>query len=246
VSSCHVKTSMSNRQKPPAEFDGFADDYQALLRDPLREKFTRDNEFFFERKLEVIQEFFDRAHLNTRELKWLDVGCGRGDLLRSGSHRFGGVAGCDPSERMLQSCHGFDVRHQVSEERLPFDDSTFDFITAVCVYHHVPKPRRAALTLEMKRLLGPRGVICIIEHNPFNPVTRLIVSRSPIDADAQLLRPAEAKKLLAETGVEVVRSVYFLLFPQRLYRRFAYVERSLSATPLGGQYAVFARNDVAA
>jgi SAM-dependent methyltransferase len=236
---------MANERKPPAEFDGFADDYEDLIRDPMREKFTRDNVFFFQRKIQVVRDFFKRRQVNTQTLSWLDVGCGRGDLLRAGHGLFASAAGCDPSEKMLQTCAGFEVRHQTAEERLPFEDASFDFITAVCVYHHVPPDRRISLTLEMKRLLKPRGVICIIEHNPINPITRLIVSRSPVDADAQLLRLSEANRLLINARVKIVGSTYFLLFPQTLYRQFAPVERLLSFLPFGDQYSVFAQNDAA-
>src|SRR5262245_7523213 len=176
---CHPKKNMANGRRPPAEFDGFADNYEDLIRDPMREKFTPDNAFFFQRKIQVVGDFFKRRKVNTQGLSWLDVGCGRGDLLRAGRGLFASAAGCDPSEKMLQTCDGFEVRHQTAEEQLPFEDASFDFITAVCVYHHVPPDRRISLTLEMMRLLKPRGIICIMEHNPINPITRLIVSRSP-------------------------------------------------------------------
>jgi SAM-dependent methyltransferase len=141
---------------------------------------------------------------------------------------------------MLKSCADLDVRHQPVLEALPFDDRTFDFVTAVCVYHHVPADRRPLFTAEVFRVLRPKGVFCIIEHNPINPVTRLIVSRTPVDADAKLLTAKETKRLLSTSVSRVLASRYFLLFPERL-KFLIPVEDRLRRIPIGGQYAVFAQ-----
>jgi len=228
------------REKPPA-FDNYANDYDALIHDPIRDKFASGSQFFFKRKLEVIQSFFERTGMHSEQLDWLDVGCGQGDLLRLGRNSFKSVAGCDPSQGMLKSCEGLQVRHQLEMEKLPFDDRAFDFITIVCVYHHVPLERRSMLTAEAVRLLRPGGMLCIIEHNPRNPVTKLIVSRTPVDADAQLLTAAEAGRLLSQAGCKALETRFFLLFPERLHRFTRSLEDTFRAMPFGGQYAVFGR-----
>src|SRR5207244_12771269 len=113
----------------------------------------------------------------------------------------------------------------------------FDFIPAVCVYHHVASDHRPLLTAEALRVLKPRGVFCIIEHNPLNPVTRFIVSRTPVDVDAHLLTANETGHLMSSAGSRVLETRYFLLFPERL--RFALpIEDVLAALPFAGQYAV--------
>ena len=88
-------------------------------------------------------------------------------------------------------------------------------------------------------MLRPGGVFCVIEHNPFNPVTRLIVERTPVDADAILLSVAEARRLAVAAGLLAVERNYFLYFPQALYRYLGGVEAALAKVPLGGQYALF-------
>ena len=45
----------------------------------------------------------------------------------------------------------------------------------------------------MRRVVRPGGLLCIIEHNPFNPLTRLAVVRCEFDRDAVLL-PALAPR----------------------------------------------------
>jgi hypothetical protein len=79
----------------------------------------------------------------------------------------------------------------------------------------------------------------MIEHNPRNPVTRLIVSRTPVDADAILLEAAEARGLTAGAGLAPVELAFFLYFPQTLYRYLGRMEGMLAKVPFGGQYAVF-------
>ena len=73
---------MKESQTQPPQFDAYASGYEDLLRDPLRVKFTRSNEFFFERKVQVIREFYQKIGVSTANLSWLDAGCGQGDLLR--------------------------------------------------------------------------------------------------------------------------------------------------------------------
>jgi SAM-dependent methyltransferase len=225
----------------PAEFDRYAQDYDALLRDPLRDGFAGEKTFFVERKLDVILKFLTSHKQDPRSLRWLDVGCGQGDLLRMGKSFFASVAGCDPSTRMLEACSGLDVSHQPDVASLPFADASFDFVTAVCVYHHVPGEERLRLTREICRVLRSGGLLCVIEHNPWNPVTRIIVSRTPIDADAELLTPARTRKLIASANASPVATEYFLLLPERLFRFLSFTENMLKPIPLGGQYAMFGR-----
>jgi SAM-dependent methyltransferase len=231
---------MSERLEKPTEFDAYADEYAELIRDPIRERFAATNRFFFERKIQVIRKFYRGQGIDTQKLTWLDVGCGQGDLLRLGKTQFASAIGTDPSARMLESCSDLEVRCQPSPESLPFDDNSFDFVTAVCVYHHIPEERRLPFTREVLRLLKPGGIFCVIEHNPLNPVTRLIVSRTPVDADAQLLSARETRRLLASAGSTVVDTQYFLFFPERIHQYLRPLEERLSALPLGGQYSVFA------
>jgi SAM-dependent methyltransferase len=126
-----------------------------------------------------------------------------------------------------------------------YGDAEFDLVTAVCVYHHVPPASRAALTGEVRRVLRPGGIFCMIEHNPVNPVTRLIVSRTPVDSDAILLPTKEARSLAAGAGLAPVEQSYFLYFPPALYRYLGRLETMLAKIPLGGQYALFSRKPAA-
>src|SRR5438045_1060614 len=124
----------------PAEFDQYAAQYRALLRDPIREKFAPGSQFFMQRKWELLESFLRR-----------------------------------------------------------------------------------------------RGV----RPGPWNPATQMIVRRTPVDADACLLRISESGALLASAEFSVIGREFFLYLPESLYRKAGALERCLKGIPFGGQYAVF-------
>ena len=223
------------------EFDRYSGSYEDLLKDPIRDRFMGSGpQFFHLRKRDLIREYFRTRSVDTRGLRYLDIGCGKGELLSLLRDDFHQVAGCDPSPGMLSSSQGMETRVQEDSGKIPFGDAAFDFVTAVCVYHHVPPSSRLALTREAYRVLRPGGVFAILEHNPYNPVTRLIVSRAPVDADAVLLRPSEAREWMRRAGFTCQGPRYFLYFPEPMYRRAGHwLEHLLRGVPLGGQYAIF-------
>jgi SAM-dependent methyltransferase len=230
------------------EFDKYAHSYEDLVQDPIRDLFSGGgSEFFHVRKRDLIRDYFRRRSVNTCSLSYLDVGCGQGELLKLLRDDFGKVCGCDPSSGMISTgelkAKEIDARLQPENGPIPFNDHQFDFVTAVCVYHHVPPEHRRSLTQEVCRVLKPGGTFAIIEHNPYNPITKLLVGRISVDADAILLRPVESRHLLEQQGLTIENQEYFLYLPEALYRHASFLETALSACswiPLGGQYAVFA------
>lgn len=227
-----------------SEFDHYASSYEALLKDPIRDCFGGGgSSFFHRRRCDLIRSYFRRRGVKTHQLSYLDLGCGKGELLRLLRKDFGRLAGCDPSTEMLDSAEGVDKTLQEDPERIPFGDTQFDLVTAAGVLHHVPPKSRLALVREVARVLRPGGAFAVMEHNPYNPATRLIVSRTPVDANAILLPQRETRQLLQAAGLSVAASRYFLFFPEFAYRHVGdSVEGWLRAFPLGGQYAVFGEN----
>jgi SAM-dependent methyltransferase len=222
-----------------AEFDRYARDYEALLDDPMRRRFAAGTAFFHARKWFLLRDFLRQHGCRPLEMDWLDIGCGRGELLAVAGAEFRSAVGCDPSAEMAAAGAG-SVVEMPDAERLPFADASFDLATAVCVYHHASDVQREALAREAARVLRPGGIFCIIEHNPYNPVTRAIVRRSPVDAGARLLAAPVARGYCEKVALKTLTTRYFLYFPERIYAHMAPVERLLERLPAGGQYAVFA------
>lgn len=225
------------------EFDQYSASYDELLSDPIRDRFVgTDSGFFHRRKRDLIRGYFRKSGLDTSEMTYLDVGCGRGELISLLRGDFARVVGCDLSPGMVAHAQGLNVRLQTDPCRIPFDNCEIDLATAVCVYHHVSVNDRVALTREIARVLKPGGTLIIIEHNPYNPVTRLIVSRTPVDRDACLLSARKARALQVDAGLAPAAISYFLFFPEFIYKNWgAAVERGLSMCPLGGQYAAIGK-----
>jgi SAM-dependent methyltransferase len=238
-----VKTMRSSEKVQP-EFDQYADSYAELIDDPIRNRFAHDPLHFHRRKLLLIDRLLKRSGVVASTQRWLDVGCGRGELLGLAGGDFAEAIGCDPSANMLSPGSRFKMHKQPSPVELPFGDGSVDFVTAVCVYHHVHGSARAQLTNEIRRVLTPGGLCCIIEHNPWNPVTRAVVRRCPVDADAELLTARKASMLLQAAGFESPSKEYFLYLPETLFHRMSSMERMLCKIPFGGQYALLARAPV--
>jgi 2-polyprenyl-3-methyl-5-hydroxy-6-metoxy-1,4-benzoquinol methylase len=197
-----------------------------------------DYEFFVKAKARIIKHLaakFDRA----ADVSLLDVGCGIGALHDHLGGRFARICGVDVSEVSIEAAKErhpeFEYRVMVGNE-IPYPSAAFDIVTAINVLHHIDPDAWPDFVLELKRVIRPNGVACIMEHNPFNPLTRLVVLRCPFDKDAHLLGAAQANRLLKAAGFAHVRSSYFLLTPFSSAAAYS-LERWLSVLPLGAQYA---------
>ncbi len=118
---------------------------------------------------------------------------------------------------------------------MTFADGSFDAALAVTALHHVPPDDWDVFVAEMRRVVRPGGLVAIIEHNPWNPLTRLAVARCPLDQNAVLLSAGRASTLLKNAGCHRLADQHFLLLPSasRLARR---LETYSSGLPLGAQY----------
>lgn len=79
----------------------------------------------------------------------------------------------------------------------------------------------------------------MIEHNPWNPATRMIVRRCPVDVDAELMSAPLAKRLMQAGRLRPVRTSNFLFLPEGIYKHLPKIEKVFAKVPAGGQYAVF-------
>lgn len=228
-----------------AEFDAFADGYDAGMHDPIKRLAGSSFDVFVAQKVELVKRWLAARNLAGQETRLLDFGCGTGDFLRSMRAAVPGLdlAGCDVSGEMIEQ-----ARHRWPElasvelrsiegGRLLWKDGAFDVVIATCVFHHVMPAQRAAVIREISRVLKAGGWLLIVEHNPWNPLTRYIVKRAPIDANAILLSSFETRSLLAQSSFQRLSSTFFLFVPPR-FRRLWPLERFLAWCPLGGQYLV--------
>ncbi|MEV6426258.1 class I SAM-dependent methyltransferase [Nocardia sp. NPDC051463] len=97
-----------------------------------------------------------------------DIGCGDArflaDLAARG-HR-GPLVGIDTSPAMVAAAAAVPNVHAVLAyaEQIPFDDNTFDVVTARHMLYHVPDPRAALV--EFRRTTKPGGAVAIVVNHP--------------------------------------------------------------------------------
>ena len=220
-------------------FDAYGGSYQDVVQRSIAFSGLK-HDLFLRAKVRVLSGLF-REHFGTERPALLDVGCGIGamhGLLRPIVDR---LAGCDPSGESLATArsHNEGVAYRQQDgETLPWPDAHVDATLAVCVVHHVPVAGRDGLLAEMRRVTRPGGLVALIEHNPWNPLTRLAVTRCPFDDDAILLGAGEARALLRRGGMRKVVGRHFLMMPSSAAWA-GMVERPFAALPLGAQYVAY-------
>ena len=124
--------------------------------------------------------------------------------------------------------------------RIPFNEFSFEIVFVACVLHHVAQEEHSALLSELRRVLKPRGLIMIYEHNPYNPLTLRAVSTCPFDEHARLIRPAAMKGRLKSNGFRDILTHYRVFFPNAL-RSLRSLEKLIKWIPIGAQYCISAR-----
>ena len=175
-------------------------------------------------------------------MRILDVGCGIGIYQSYLKGRFAEIHGVDVSEKsvaLAREQNPFALYKSFDGGRLPYDDGYFDISFAICVMHHVPPRDWPTFVREMARVTKSGGLVLVYEHNPLNPITRYIVSRSPIDADATLLGRRDIRRLFERGGLSDIRIDSILSLPPK-NALLRLIDASLNTLPFGTQYRLSA------
>jgi SAM-dependent methyltransferase len=223
-----------------AEFDRYTNDYDAMLEESLA-PLGGFNDYYLHRKVSLVEIAVKKAGIRSV----LDFGCGLGGttLMLKKAFPDARVVGVDVSRESIEQAS---LRHSGIEFGCIADDvfiapylGTFDLIYIANVFHHVPLSERTIVMNTLRNMLAPNGKIFFFEHNPYNPMTKWIVSRCKFDRDALLLTAKESRYLLEKAGFKVDRTIYLLFFPHVL-RALAKIELFITWLPLGAQYCVTA------
>lgn len=224
-----------------SQFDAYAADYDAALNRGLSLS-GESREYFATERVKWVSRCL--AELRARPTRVLDFGSGTGgtcpELLRQlDADR---VVGVDASLESLNAARRVHV-----DSRLEFrtiqemvSAGPFDLVYCNGVFHHVQPSERPAVLAGIRRSLVDGGYFAFWENNPWNPATRLVMSRIPFDRDAKLISPPRARSLLARAGFDVLRTDFLFFFP-RLLAALRPLEIRLSRIPAGAQYLVLCR-----
>jgi SAM-dependent methyltransferase len=221
-------------------YDSYRDSYEAEL-DRAVAFSGKSHAYFTQAKAAKLLRLAEHHLGPAIGIDALDVGCGIGLTGRHLERRLGSLTGADVSPGVLERAEETNpwARYVLYDgERLPFDDATFDLTFAVCVVQVIDPAQRGQFVAELARVTRPGGLTAAFEHNPFNPLTRLVVRRAAFGDDAAMLRRADLEKLFRSAGLKLVEGGYMLLFP---WKRLLTMEERLTRFPLGAQYYLAAR-----
>jgi len=171
----------------------------------------------------------------------LDLGCGLGHHCLAMSKRGYSVVGVDVAQNLVQQAHllGATVTNG-NVLALPFKNSSFEFVYAVGVLHHLPEGEaQEAAWWEAVRVLKPGGLFIVHETNPRNPLFRFYMGYvfplfKRIDEGIEYwIEPQRWERL---DRMKLIDLQYFTFLPdfapQWLMRYLLAVERRLETSSL--------------
>lgn len=198
-------------------------------------------QFFIEGRLKGLKGLLEPGFVVKRIL---DYGCGIGTSSKRLSEEFAGaqVVGVDTSENAIEY-----AAEQYGSAKISFrvldeldQEAAFDLCYVNGVFHHIVPEQRAGALTGIHKALRPGGLLALFENNPWNPGTRMVMSRIPFDRDAITLTPPETTTLVTKAGFKAVcQPKSFFYFPRQL-AFLRPLEGVLTHLPLGAQYVVLA------
>jgi SAM-dependent methyltransferase len=219
-------------------FDEYVDDYEAACERGLQLA-GETREYFAHQRVEQTLGLCP----NPSEIRTIiDFGCGLGHTTPHVLAAFpsANVIGIDTGQAVIQAAQqryaGVRTQFTCGEPTMP---PPADLVYCNGVFHHIARAERKAVASKIFRWLRPGGLFAFWENNPWNPGTRLVMSRIPFDRDADPLSSRAARELLTSAGFRVVDTTFCFFFPSQL-RALRSLEPRLRRLPLGGQYCVLA------
>ncbi len=153
----------------------------------------------------ILADFVEKIcrQVTDRRPRILDVGCGTGANLLMLS-QYGDAEGVDISEDALAFCRerGLDKVKLGAAEELPYEDGTFDLVTAFDVVEHIDDD--LAGLREMRRVLRPGGRVLL-----FVPTFMFLWGlQDDVSNHRRRYRLPELQRVLEQAGFEIERTTY--------------------------------------
>jgi SAM-dependent methyltransferase len=189
-------------------------------------KIPEDSHWWFASRTRALQTIMDRFLPKTAGFRLLDVGCGAGNMIHHLS-RYGQVKGVEIDPRPVKMAHqrGYDVDQFDATQPMPFDDNSFDAVTALDVIEH--NQDDLAILADSYRVLKPGGHMIITV-----PALMWLWSHNDdINAHIRRYSAGELKEKLAQSGFRIRRVTYnnFFIFP--MAAALILLRRSAGARP---------------
>jgi len=213
------------------EFDKYAESYSSDLKNSIPAGF-RTIEYFSTYKVELAKRLAGKT-----PSRILDFGCGIGQcsLHLVGHFTQSEVVGFDVSEDSLKIARPRIPQANFTSDWDQVATQKYDLIFTSNVFHHIDPDEHLLWLGRLKAVLNPGGSLVIFEHNPINPLTRMVFKRCIFDQDATMIGQAKFLELAEKVGFLHRTSKYTLFFPGSL-KFLAPLEKFLGWLPLGAQY----------
>lgn len=161
--------------------------------------------WWFAGRRRIIAAFVEEIcrKLNRDEIRILDVGCGTGANLEL-LGKYGKAEGVDVSPAALDFCRarGLANVRQGEAEKLPYEDGSFDLVTALDVVEHLDDD--VAGLMEMRRVLRPGGRALL-----FVPAFMFLWGvQDDVSHHRRRYTLPGLRRVLREAGYEVERATY--------------------------------------
>lgn len=230
---------------PLVEFNRFSATYEAHLDTPaLRAIGGASSRAFTELKCRELLRLLKERGLSPPESTVIDAGCGTGTAEEYLASHFKKMVGVDCSSGMIDQARRKEIPKTdftvADASAIPLPDRSAQAIFSFCIFHHADPRQIAALLAESKRLLAPGGILAIFEHNPWNPLTRYVVQKCPVDVEVNLISAPRLRRWVKEAGFEDLETRFIVFFPRSL-KPLLGLEPFLAWCPMGGQYGLVAR-----
>ncbi|MBP7055794.1 MAG: class I SAM-dependent methyltransferase [Candidatus Omnitrophica bacterium] len=224
------------------DFDKLSVNYKNILDKDIR-IFGEKSEYFAKNKAELVRDrlgYKFQGHI-------LDYGCGIGLVAKNLRGYFDytrvKISAYDKSGETVNKASENSSNIFFTNDINIIENNRFDAIIVANVLHHIAVSDRRLFLGGIKRILAENGRLFVFEHNPYNPLTRMVVGSSIIDKGASLLYMNEIIGLLTEIGMDTCEKSYITFFPKFLKFLRAF-EPMMRGVPIGAQYMCVGRKRV--
>ncbi len=168
-----------------------------------------------------LAKYLIKKYINKENAKLLDIGCGRGDMLKAFEKNNYSVYGIDISKESVELCHPINVQNvNLEDKSFDYNEKNFDVVFSKSLIEHLDNPLN--FIHSCKKLLSDEGCLIIMTpswiHHGWGPFYLDYTHKTPFTLQS-------LRDLASLGGFEDVKVEYFYQLPivwkYRFFKIFA-------------------------